>query len=348
MLSIVDGHREIRQIEIGWLNLRYAHTRIERPKESLTLAASIERLGQIVPVIVTKTFVLLDGYLRMKALTHLGSDTVIVEIWDSTEEEALIEILARGHGRKRDVIEEAALVRELHDRHHLSQEKIASCVGRTQGWVSGRLALYSALPDDIIELIRKGSVSTWTATRVIAPIARAIPEHGTALSESLSGTSLSTREMAQFFTHYQKANRRQRERMVHDPALFAKSLRAKEEGMDAKVLKEGPEGRWLKDVRIVAHILKRLLCEVPALFKNVSSLDRRVLLTAFNDSRAQFKELEEQIRRYDDDRREPAGDHVIARARCSYPADQPDPQTLPEHGQAGDPGCTEIRTAFPV
>ena len=68
--------REIRQIEIGQLHLRYAHTRIERPRESLALAASIERIGQIIPVIVTVTFVLLDGYLRVRALKTCGRDTV--------------------------------------------------------------------------------------------------------------------------------------------------------------------------------------------------------------------------------------------------------------------------------
>ena len=91
--------REIKEIEIGRLHLDYAHTRIERSKESLALSASIERLGQIVPVIVTNAFVLLDGYLRVKALRHLGRDTVMAEIWDCTEEEALVEVLARGHGR---------------------------------------------------------------------------------------------------------------------------------------------------------------------------------------------------------------------------------------------------------
>ena len=33
--------RQIKEIEIGQLHLRYAHTRIERPKESLRLAGSI-------------------------------------------------------------------------------------------------------------------------------------------------------------------------------------------------------------------------------------------------------------------------------------------------------------------
>jgi ParB family chromosome partitioning protein len=301
------GHlREVKEIEIAQLHLRYAHTRIEWPERVLALASSIERFGQVLPVIVLREedngFVLLDGYLRVKALKRCLRDTVMAEIWEGKEEEALVQILARAHSRKWDLLEEAALLRELHDQYHLSQSRIASMVGRQQGWVSGRLALYHGLSEDLLELIRKGAISTWAATRVIVPIARAIPEHAKALSETLSKASLSTRELAQFFRHYQKANRKQRENMVRDPFLFLKALRAKEETTEAKSLKEGLEGRWLRDLRVIAHMLRGLRREVPTLlYSGQSHLERRVLLTAFEESQKQLMELEKQIRRYDGD-----------------------------------------------
>jgi ParB family chromosome partitioning protein len=309
----VDGGqlREVKEIEMAQLQLRYAHTRIERPKESLALAGSIERVGQIIPVIVVKEgmiFVLLDGYLRVKALRHCGRDTALAEIWECKEEEALVEILARAHSRRWDFLEEAALLRELHDHYNMSQSRIASLVGRKQSWVSQRLALYHALSEDLVELVRKGSISTWTATRVIVPIARAIPEHGKLLSANLSKVSLSTREMAQFLCHYRKANRKQRENMVREPVLFLKSARVQEEAREARVLKEGPEGKWLRDVRVIAQMLKKLFGEVHNLFyRGQDNLDRRVLLTAFEESRKQFRELENEIRRSDDYQGESAG-----------------------------------------
>ena len=189
--------REVREIEMAQLQLRYAHTRIEWPQRVLALASSLERFGQILPVIVLRegnSFVLIDGYLRVKALKRCLRDTVMAEIWEGKEEEALVEILARANSRKWDLLEEAALLKELHDQYHLSQGRIASMVGRKQSWVSGRLALYSALSEDLLESIRKGAISTWAAIRVIAPIARAIPEHAKTLSDNLSKASLSTRE----------------------------------------------------------------------------------------------------------------------------------------------------------
>ena len=86
--------------------------------------------------------------------------------------------------------------------------------------------------EDLWELIRKGAISTWAATRVMVPIARAIPEHGKALSENLSKASLSTRELVLLFRHYQKANRKHRENLVQDPLLFLKTVHAREQAAE--------------------------------------------------------------------------------------------------------------------
>ena len=342
MIADGRGLRTIKEIELARLELRYAHTRIERPEGVAALAASIERFGQIIPVIVLRqeiNSILLDGYLRVKALKALGRDTVIAEVWECKEEEALVELLARTQSRKWDLFEEAALLQELHDHYLFSQLRIASLVGRKQGWVSGRLALYSTLSEDLIALIRTGSISTWTATRVIVPIARALPEQGKMLAEHLSKVALSTRQMATFFRHFQKANRKQRENMVREPALFLKSLRAQEEAHEAKALQRGPEGKWLRDLQVVRHILKGLAKEVPTLFyRGQTNCDRRLLLTAFEDSEHEFRELEHEIRRHDAYPGEPASDYEPVSARRAPARDQPHPQMLPDHGPAGDPG----------
>lgn len=340
-----SGHlREVKEIEITHLQLRYAHTRIQRPERISSLASSIERYGQIIPVIALRegvdSWVLIDGYLRVKALRSCRRDTAVAEIWECKEEEALVEVLARAHIRRWDLVEEAAILWELHHRSHLSQGRIASLLGRKQGWVSGRLALYNALPEDTLELIRKGAISTWAATRVIAPIARAMPEHGKVLSENLSKEYLSTRDLALFFRHYQQANRKQRENLVREPLLFLKALRAREETTEARALKEGVEGQWLRELRMIGHILRGLLRAIPRLFyPGQSRLDRRVLLTAFEDSRKQFVELGKKIRRYDrDDHAGKSTSHFEPfPAGSAHPADQPTPQTLSDHGPPGHP-----------
>src|SRR5208337_193596 len=101
--------REVKEIEIARLHLRYAHTRIHRPERVSSLASSIKRFGQIIPVIALRqgvdSLVLIDGYLRVKAVQRCRRDTVVAEIWECKEEEALVKVLARAHARKWDLLE---------------------------------------------------------------------------------------------------------------------------------------------------------------------------------------------------------------------------------------------------
>jgi ParB-like chromosome segregation protein Spo0J len=338
------GHiRNVEEIEIAHLILRYAHTRLHRPEMLSSLVGSIARCGQIIPVITLKEapdcFVLLDGYLRVEALTRCGRDTVVAEIWQCREEEALIEVLARGHTRRWDVIEEAALLRELHHRSHLSQAQIASMLGRKQGWVSGRLALYDALPEELLALIHKGRISTWAATRILAPIARAIPEHATRLTENLLREDIPTRDLAVWFRHYQRANRRQRENMVLQPALFLKALRMREEDEQAISLKEGPEGTWLKDLKVAGHILRRLIKGLPTvLYQGQSTVERRTVVKAFEDTKRHFLILEKDIRRIYDTTRDHTGHCEPASTGDHNQTDQSAPHYLEEHGPTSASG----------
>ena len=50
-------------------------------------------------------------------------------------------------------------------------------------------------PRSCSQRVRKGDLSTWAATRVLAPLARANTEHAAQLLSALAATSLSTREL---------------------------------------------------------------------------------------------------------------------------------------------------------
>jgi len=116
--------------------------------------------------------------------------------------------------------------------------------------------------------------------------------------------------------------------MVRDPFLFLKALRAKDEAVEAKSLKEGLEGKWLRDLRVIAHMLRGLSKQVPTLFDSGQcNLDRRILLTAFEESKELFSELGNQIRRYDhDDHPGESTSHFESlSAGSANPADQPNP-----------------------
>jgi len=335
-----SGHTiDIREIEIAQLDLRYANSRIYGKKAISSLVHSIECHGQIIPVITISEgprFVLIDGYMRVFAIKRCGQDMVLAEIWSCEENKALIQTLARIRGRKWQAIEEAMLIRELRERHCLSQVRIAHLLGCNQSWVARRLGLIDVLSDEILDLVRKGHISTWAAARVLAPMARAIPDHAHILAERLAKDPISTRDLTEFYRHYQESNRKKRERMIQDPGLFIKALRATRGKDQAKVLKGGPEGKCLKDLQIVRHILSRLRRQVPTIiYSGQSNLDRRVLLTAFEETKKGFMSLEQDIRRLHDLSRHETGNSDLASKEEQDQGDFSDSQDFQEHG----PSC---------
>jgi hypothetical protein len=125
-------------------------------------------------------------------------------------------------------------------------------------WVQRRLVLLSALPQALLQAVRSARVSSWAATRVFVPLARANSDHANRLLASLDAHMLSTRELRTWFEHYQGAQREQRERMVEHPRLFIDSLNERELDRDAQHLRDGPEREVVCDLGHLRSLLERV------------------------------------------------------------------------------------------
>jgi len=165
-------------------------------------------------------FVLIDGYQRVEAARRAGLDSLQAQIWPSRAPDAVCQLLASDGARQFDVWEQAALLRELKLTHRLSQNEIALRMGRHPSWVSRRLMLIEQLPASAMEAVRAGWLSTWSASRVLVPLARANPQHAQALVAAVKNNALSSRQLLGFWQHYQKANRAVRQKMAAEPELF--------------------------------------------------------------------------------------------------------------------------------
>jgi ParB-like chromosome segregation protein Spo0J len=89
---------------------------------------------------VRPSFILIDGYKRVRALKRLARDTIRATSWQMAEPEALLleRSLRRG---SEDALDQAWLLAELQERYHWSLEELARRFERSKSWVSGRLAL---------------------------------------------------------------------------------------------------------------------------------------------------------------------------------------------------------------
>jgi ParB-like chromosome segregation protein Spo0J len=258
------------EVDLHRLELRFAEARLLEPRAIEALARSIEQSGQLIACIAvadadSKRLILVDGYRRVLALRRLGRDTARVESWTCDLAQALLTVLAQAGRRAFAAMEEALLVQELVRGQGLSEREVARRSGRDVSWVSRRLELVCGLSDSILAAVRQGAVSTWAATRVLAPLARANSAQATQLLAALAATPLSTRELHTWFQHYLSASSAARERMVAQPRLFIQSLRAQEEQRADTRLAQGPEGQSIADVRQLLTLIKRVRQRLPNL-----------------------------------------------------------------------------------
>jgi ParB family chromosome partitioning protein len=279
------------------LDLRFASLRIRQPRLVERLARSIEQNGQLVPVVAVAEpdrWVLVDGYLRIEALRRLAQDTAWIELWDCPLSQALLWVLVRIQDRSWEAIEEGAVIRELISRFELSQRAVARQTGRDVSWVNRRLSLVQDLPEALFVAICQGELSTWAATRVLAPLARANNGHAQTLLTALQGDPLSTRELHTWYQHYQKANCLKRERMLAQPRLFCQALQAQTRDQAASELRAGPEGAWLAELKRLTQRLRGLHRQLPLVF---ASLETGPLQQAWVEMKTLFQDLDETLAR---------------------------------------------------
>jgi ParB family transcriptional regulator, chromosome partitioning protein len=317
------------EVDLHRLALRFADARVLDPRSVEQLARSIERSGQLIACIAVAEddhLVLVDGYRRILALRRLGRDTACVESWSCDLAQALLTVLALAHARPFAAVEEALLVRELVQRQGLSQREVARRRGRDVSWVSRRLELVCALPDALLAAVRKGELSTWAATRVLAPLARANAEHATHLLDALAATPLCTRELQTWFQHYQTSPHTAREHMVDHPRLFIEALHTRDEQRADARLRDGPEAQCAAEARQLLALIKRLHQRLPTL--NAQLLPECVLSALTRLSHALDTRQGDLARYCHDPKPEPRCGANSASPRPQLARDQPNPEAV--------------------
>jgi ParB family transcriptional regulator, chromosome partitioning protein len=296
-------NKKFNKLEINQLCLSLEKLRKHPTSAYLKMAESITHYSQLMPVIVVSDenqgLILVDGYLRIRALQKLGDDLCNGEIWKCSLATALLLRLTRAGEKHLEAIEEANILDVLHHELGLSQNEIAKRVGRDVSWVNRRLSLLKNLPSIVRESHYKGRLSTWIITRVIQPLARANEEHANQLVIHLDQYPRSTRDIQLFFKHYETSNKEIRNRIIAEPALFFESLKAKNHLQEAKQLNMGPEGRWKKNLEIIKNIVKGLQKLLTTVFYlNQDEQEKRQLQRSFKETQQVFIEFENLVEKH--------------------------------------------------
>jgi hypothetical protein len=121
-----------------------------------------------------------------------------------------------------------------------------------------------------------------------------------------------TRDLAAFLKHYESSNKRTRDRMAAEPALFFKAQKFREENQLAESLDQGPEGEWIKDLDMVGAVLRRLLRRVgTVIYPGQDEADRTRLVRVFRETVSVVDKIDEKIRKVEtNDLRGSQTDHL--------------------------------------
>jgi hypothetical protein len=188
-------------------------------------------------------------------------------------------------------------------------------------WVCRRLQLLSGLPDSVLGAVREGALSTWAATRVVGPLARANAGHAEQLLHCVRAQPLSTRELKDWFEQYQRASGPKRERLIAHPHLLVKALAQQREARALERLRDGPEGECAAAVRAIEALIVRLRKCLPRL--DEPSLPE-ALASALAHLHRTLEVLRDELKRYGehDQRGNPHGGANAASARPHVARDQ--------------------------
>ena len=244
------------ELEFQQIDLRYDHLRKRNPALERQLLASLDDVGQRVPVVVVAEqdhYVLLDGYKRLRALKRLKRDTVLATLWDLGEAEGLLLERLMRSSQPEGPLEQGWLLRELRDRFQMSMDELARRFDRTTSWVSRRLALIQDLPEPVQDKVRAGRIAPHTAMKVLVPLARANKRDCLRFLEALLKAEFSTRQAEALQAGWLKGNPAVRERILGDPELFLRSQQAVRSVEDLK----GPYSLWLDDLGALAAVARK-------------------------------------------------------------------------------------------
>lgn len=164
-----DDPLHLKREEIGESYGRY---RLYVPEAERAMARSLERYGQLSPIVVCRRqdrYELIDGFKRLGAARSLAAmDSLSARLMEADERAAKAAIygLNRAGGRTRE-LEEAWIIHALVREDGMSQVEVAELLSRHKSWVCRRLALIERLGSKARDDLRVGLLSPTSARQMV-------------------------------------------------------------------------------------------------------------------------------------------------------------------------------------
>jgi ParB-like chromosome segregation protein Spo0J len=135
----MDDGIEIEEIAVSGMGEKYGAFRIVSPLADAAMLKSMQRYGQMSPVVCVKSgdgYELIDGFKRLRACRRLNKPVLKAKTMEFSERACKAAIIQLNRsGRSINEMEEALVLRSLYREDKLTQIEITALVGRHKSWV---------------------------------------------------------------------------------------------------------------------------------------------------------------------------------------------------------------------
>jgi ParB/RepB/Spo0J family partition protein len=142
---------------------RFADLRIIQPAAEKAMEQSLQRYGQLTPVVVGQEggrYEMVDGFKRLRAGRRLGYERLQARVIAGGRRAMKAAIIyLNTKARTIAEIESALVIRSLHREDHLTQVEIAVLLNRHKSFVCRRLQLVEKLSDEVLEHLKLGLIN---------------------------------------------------------------------------------------------------------------------------------------------------------------------------------------------
>jgi ParB/RepB/Spo0J family partition protein len=165
------ANENVLELECQAIGEHYGRYRLHLPEAERAMVRSLERYGQLSPVVICQhrqRYELIDGFKRLGAARTVHISHLSARLLEADERTAKAAIygLNRAGGRTRE-LEEAWIIQALVREDGMSQVEVAELLGRHKSWVCRRLALIERLGPKAKDDLRVGLLSPTAARQVV-------------------------------------------------------------------------------------------------------------------------------------------------------------------------------------
>ena len=192
-----DAEAQLRELPVSEIEPNRYQPRTYFDEEGLvSLSASIQAVGVLQPILVRQMapdrFELIAGERRWRAARRAGLQTIPALVRETEDvrslEQALVENL---HRADLNPLEEAAAYQQLVEEFGLTQEDVATQVGKSRSAVANTLRLLH-LPPSIQRLLAEGQISAGHARALLGTPDRVFQEE---LARAIVAENLTVRDV---------------------------------------------------------------------------------------------------------------------------------------------------------